>query len=514
MEKNDKRIVKNTLYLYIRMLVMMALSFFSTRIVLNILGVSDFGVNNVVGGFVSMFTLLNSILQTGTRRFLALNLAKENAFLLKRTFSTAFAIHCAIALLVVVLLETFGVWFLNTYLNIDPDRMRAANYIFQFSVVSLFLNITQTPFISAVTAHEKFNIYAYLSIYDVLAKLSVLYILYVSPGDKLIAYAALIMGVNALTIMLYRFYCIRQFAECKFSLTVDKVLFRQMCSFSGWSTLGHLSAVLNQQGTTVLLNIFFNTAVNAARGLAGTVLSVIEQFVMGFITASVPQLTKYYGAGEQEKFKRLIFNVSQYTLFLMSIIAIPVLLEIDFVLQLWLGIVPDYTAVFIKITIITYLIKYSNIMIDQGLTAIGKVKELSLITAPIYLLNVPLVYLALKIGFEPWSVYIVSMISVLAGFIVNLILLAKYADFPAGEYFVKIFMRNLVLVAISSILPLYLHFIMPSGAIRFCVVCSVSTLVTVIVVFYGGLNKEVQEAVKHKVIVTCEKICYRRTDDR
>ena len=175
---------------------------------------------------------------------------------------------------------------------------------------------------------------------------------------------------------------------------------------------------------------------------------------------------------------------------------------------------PDYTAVFIKITIITYLIKYSNIMIDQGLTAIGKVKELSLITAPIYLLNVPLVYLALKIGFEPWSVYIVSMISVLAGFIVNLILLAKYADFPAGEYFVKIFMRNLVLVAISSILPLYLHFIMPSGAIRFCVVCSVSTLVTVIVVFYGGLNKEVQEAVKHKVIVTCEKICYRRTDDR
>ena len=158
--------------------------------------------------------------------------------------------------------------------------MRAANYVFQFSVVSLFLNITQTPFVAAVTAHEKFNIYAYLSIYDVVAKLAVLYILYVSPGDKLIVYAALIMGVNMFTIVLYRIYCIRQFAECKFSLSVDKVLFRQMCSFSGWTTLGHLSAVLNQQGTTVLLNIFFNTAVNAARGLAGTVLSAIEQFVM------------------------------------------------------------------------------------------------------------------------------------------------------------------------------------------------------------------------------------------
>lgn len=506
MEQSNKRIVKNTLYLYIRMLVMMLLSFFSTRIVLNILGVSDFGVNNVIGGLVAMFTLLNSILQTGTRRFLALNIGKEDALLLKRTFSTAFVIHCFIALFVVVLLETFGLWFLNTHLNIEPDRMRAANYVFQFSVVSLFLNITQTPFVAAVTAHEKFNIYAYLSIYDVVAKLAVLYILYVSPGDKLIVYAALIMGVNMFTIVLYRIYCIRQFAECKFSLSVDKVLFRQMCSFSGWTTLGHLSAVLNQQGTTVLLNIFFNTAVNAARGLAGTVLSAIEQFVMGFITASVPQLTKYYGAGEQENFKRLIFNVSQYTLFLMSVIAIPVLLEIDFVLQLWLGTVPDYTAVFIKITIITYLIKYSNIMIDQGLTAIGRVKELSLITVPIYLLNVPLVYLALKIGFAPWSVYIVSMMSVLAGFIVNLVLLAKYAAFPAGEYFVKIFMKNLLLVAISAILPLYLHSIMPNGVVRFCVVCSASILITVVVVFYGGLNKEVQQTVKRKISGIWQKV--------
>lgn len=223
MEQSNKRIVKNTLYLYIRMLVMMLLSFFSTRIVLNILGVSDFGVNNVIGGLVAMFTLLNSILQTGTRRFLALNIGKEDALLLKRTFSTAFVIHCFIALFVVVLLETFGLWFLNTHLNIEPDRMRAANYVFQFSVVSLFLNITQTPFVAAVTAHEKFNIYAYLSIYDVVAKLAVLYILYVSPGDKLIVYAALIMGVNMFTIVLYRIYCIRQFAECKFSLSVDKV---------------------------------------------------------------------------------------------------------------------------------------------------------------------------------------------------------------------------------------------------------------------------------------------------
>lgn len=509
MEQSNKLIAKNTLYLYVRMLVMMALSFFSTRIVLNILGISDYGVNNVVGGFVSMFTLLNSILQTGTRRFLALNIVKDDALLLRRTFSTAFIMHCFIGVLVVILLETVGLWFLNEHLNIDPNRMHAANYVFQFSVVSIFLNITQTPYVAAVTAHEKFNIYAYLSIFDVVAKLAVLYLLYILSWDKLIVYAALVMGVNALSVTLYRSYCIRKFAECKFSLVIDKKLFNQMSSFSGWSTLGHLSAVLNQQGTSVLLNIFFNTTVNAARGLAGTVLATIEQFVTGFITASVPQLTKYYGSGEHEKFKQLIFNVSQYTLFLMSIIAIPVLLEIDYVLQLWLVTVPDYTAVFIKITIITYLIKYSNIMIDQGLTAIGRVKELSMITAPVYLLNVPLVYLALKSGFAPWSVYIVSMMSVLAGFVVNLFLLGKYAAFPVAEYFVKIFLRNLLLVAASAILPICIHIAMPDGFVRFLVVCSTSILITVVVIFYGGLNKEVQQIVKQKGQEIWRKILYR-----
>ncbi len=478
---------------------MIALGFFSTRIVVDALGVSDYGISNVVGGFVSMFTLLNSILQTGTRRFLTLYLGKKDERLLKLTFSTAFVIHCGVALVVFLLLESFGLWFLNTQLNIETSRFFAANCVFQFSVISVMLSITQTPYAATVTAHEQFNIYAWLSIFDVVAKLVLLVLLYLLPCDKLIVYAALLLSVNVLNVILYRTYCIRSFAECSFSLRVDRKLFREMCAFSAWSTLGHVSAVLNMQGTNVLLNMFFNTIVNAAKGLAGIVLSTFEQFVSGFIIAAVPQLTKYYGAGDMVHFTRLVFNVSQYSLFLISILAVPMLLEIDYVLQLWLNTVPEYTATFIKITTVTYLIKYSNIMVDHGLNAIGRARELSLVTVPIYLLNFPLVYVALKLGFEPWAVCFVSMWSVLVGFIANLLLLARYANFPAGEYFVRIFLKNMGLVGVSALLPSYLHFIMPDGLLRFLVVCSVSVIITVLVIYLAGMSKDARQMVRTKL---------------
>ena len=277
------------------MFITMCISFFTTRIVLEKLGVSDYGIYNIVGGFISMFTLLNSILQTGTRRFLALNLGKGEKVLIKNTFSTAFVIHLLIAFAVLFLAETFGLWFLNNNLNIAANRLEAANWVYQLSLVSVLLSITQTPYTAAVTAHEKFNIYAYLSIFDVIAKLIVIYLLVFISGDKLIIYASLQLATNIINITLYRFYCTKNFYECKFSLRIDKPLFKSMLHFSGWSTIGHFSAIFNSQGISVLLNIFFNTTINAARGLANTVIFTIGQFVDGFITASVPQLVKYYG---------------------------------------------------------------------------------------------------------------------------------------------------------------------------------------------------------------------------
>lgn len=506
MEESNKRIIKNTLYLYVRMGVTILLGLFSTRVILNVLGESDYGTFTVVGSFVSMFTILNSILQAGTRRFLALNLGKGDKELLQRTFSTAFVIHLGIALVVGLLLETFGLWYINNLLNVDQERMFAVNVIFQFSVITCMLQITQTPYVAAVTAHEKFNIYAYMSIFDIVAKIAVLLFLFIFKGDKLIIYAALVLVVSIINIVIYRLYCSRKFEECKMSLKVDRVLLKEMCAFSGWTTLGHFCAVMNLQGVTMILNFFFGTIVNAARGLAGTVLTIIEQFVTGFITAAVPQLVKFYGEGDMERFKRLIFNVSQYTLFLFAIFAVPVLLEIDYVLKLWLGEVPEYTSAFIKITIIVYLIKYSNIMVDQGLNATGNVKQLSLIISPIYLIKVPIVFAVGYFGGSPTDVYFVGLIPQFLGMAVTLYLLYRYANFPAMEYFVKIFLKNFLLIVVAMIIPYLVQCQMGEGLLRFVSVCTVSVVSTLAVLYLFGVNDEVRTMIKSKARSLLSKI--------
>lgn len=496
----NKRILKNTIFLYIRMFIMMVLSFFTTRIVLEKLGASDYGVYNVVGGFVSMFTLLNSILQTGTNRFLSLSLGKGDKENNKITFSTAFVIHLLIAVTIFILLESLGFWFLNQQLNISPNRLSAANWVFQFSIVGCIFAITQTPFTAAITANEKFDIYAYLSIFDVVLKILVVYLLVVLPGDKLIVYAVLMLISTVVTMSLTRIYCVRKFDECNFSLKIDKALFKEMVSFSGWTTIGHLSAVLNGQGINVLLNMFFGTVINASRGLANTVTFTVKQFVGGFTTAAVPQLVKYYGADDQEGFICLIFNISQVTLFLLAIFIVPIMLEIDFVLNLWLTEVPDYTAVFIRISLILAFISYSNYMVDQGVNAIGRVKQMNLWTTPLYLLNLPISWVVLKMGGEPITIYWVASVPMVMAMFVNMFILNRYYYFPVRRYLSQIIIKNMGLIIVASIIPYIIQSRMDSGWARFLLVCTVSVICTSTVLWIFGLSKDNRAMVKAKVI--------------
>lgn len=505
MNPNNKRIIKNTGFLYIRMFITMCISFITTRIVLDKLGVSDYGIYNIVGGFISMFTVLNSILQTGTRRFLALNIGKKNPNLMKQTFSTAFVIHLIIAFIVIILIETIGLWFLNYKLNIPIERMYAANWIFQFSLISVFLNITQTPFTAAVTAHEKFNIYAYISIFDAIAKVIIVYLLVIIPGDKLIIYGGLILAVSIIDILLYRIYCIKHFEECHFSLKVNKDIFNEMLHFSGWSTIGHFSAVLNGNGISLILNLFFGTIINAARGIANTVTFTIRQFVDGFITASQPQLVQLYGAGKISEFHNLIFTISRYTLFLLSIIVVPVVLEIDFVLNLWLNEVPTYTSIFIKITIIICLLSYSNNMLDQGVVASGYIKQLTYITTPMYLLNLPLTYIVLRLGGTPPMAYVIGALPIFLAFLSNLYILKKYTGFPAKKYFISIFLRNLLLVMTASIIPIYIQSKLEYGIERFIIVCFISVICTTSILYLFALDKNTKKLIIDK-FKSCLKI--------
>lgn len=500
MEENNKRIFKNTIYLYVRQILIMALSFVSTRIVLEKLGASDYGVNNVVGGFVAMFTVLNGILQTGTRRFLSLNLGKNDPELLKNTFSTSFVIHLITGIVVVLLLETIGLWFLNSHLNIEPGRMTAANWVFQFSVLTVFLGITQTPFVAAITSHEYFNIYAYMSIYDAVVKILVLFFLVYLPGDKLIIYGALQMLIGIISITIYRVYCIWKFEECSFSLHVDKGLLKEMTSFSGWSVIGNMFVVGNNQGLSILLNVFFNTIVNASRGLATTVTFAISQFVNGFIIAGEPQLVKLYGAGEKDKFERLVFNITQYTLFLLSLIAVPVFLEIDYVLELWLGEVPPYTSEFIKITILSSLIMNSYIMLDKAIVAAGYMKQIALIANTIPIIQLPLIYYVLKLGYDPAAAYWMTLVPQIIGMFADMWIVKKYVDFPSAKFFVQVIAKNFILIFVACVIPYLVHCSITPGLGRFLVVCSLSVISTVVIMWLFALNDDVKNIVYRKVL--------------
>lgn len=506
MEDSDKRIAQNTVYLYLRQLVIMALAFFTTRIVLDKLGASDYGIYTLVGGFVAGFAVLNSILSSGTRRFLALYIGKGSPEKLKQTFSTAVTLHIVIAAIIVIALETGGLWFFKTDLNIAADRMDAAMWVFQLSVVATFLGVIQTPFMACVTAHENFRVYAAMSLYDIIAKLAVIYLLVMLPGDKLIVYAWLNLAVTCSTTLIYRLYCLKKFPECTNSLQIDKPLMKEMMRFSGWGAFGHVMTVVNTQGISVILNIFFNTVMNAARGLAGTVNFAIASLVTGFLVAAQPQLVKFYGSGEMERFKRLIFNVTQYTLFLMAIVTVPVLLEIDYVVNLWLGgDVPPYTCTFIKITLICSVIGRSSNMVEMGLEAIGRVREINIFAVPTYILSLPLVYLVLWLGWSPAMAYWAVNIPPLLSFIINLILLSRFVGFPGLRYFNTIFLKNLLLIGASAIIPWLVQSQMPEGFLRFIVVCTLSVVCTVANLWLFGMNQATKQMVREKVLSKIHK---------
>lgn len=513
MEENYKRIAKNTVYLYIRQFVIMILSFVTTRIVLEKLGASDYGINNLVAGFVASFSVLNNILSSSSRRFLALAIGKNEDKILKSTFSTTFVIHIIIGVIVAAALETFGLWFMNTKLNIPPERMYAANWVFQLAVVSTVLNVMQTPFVAVVTAHEKFTIYAAMSIFDVVAKLAVIYFLIIIPGDKLIIYSWLQLSITFIGLLIYRIYCIKQFPECHSNFKVNKPLMKEMLQFSGWGVFGHVITVVNSQGIAILLNMFFSTVMNAARGLAVTVNSVISQFITGFLAAAQPQLVKFYGAGEMEKFVRLIFNVTQYTLFLLAIIVVPCLLELDYVVNLWLGgDVPPYTCSFVKITLICGLIYRSNMMVEQGLHAIGRVKENNLYSVPVYLLSIPLFYIALKYFDNPLVAYWVGNIPPLLSFIINMVLLSKFTIFSGWKFFIQIFLKNVGLVLLSAIIPFIVQQFMIPGLIRFLTVCLISVISTISIIWLLGLNFATKEMVKNMIGKKLEKFRFVKSD--
>ena len=466
----NKRIAKNTLVLYVRMLFTMGISLFTSRVILQTLGVEDYGISSVVGGVISMFTFINAAMVSSTQRYLNFELVRGDANQLRSVFSTSLQIHALIALAIIVLSETVGLWFLNEKLVIPEARMTAAMWVYQCSILSCAVSIMSTPYNAVIVAHEKMSAFAYISILDVSLKLLVVYLLVVLPFDKLIILAILNLLVQLFIRYIYTLYCHRHFPESYFQFWFNKTLFKEMFGFAGWSFWGNLAAILYTQGLNMMLNIFFGPIVNAARGIAVQVQSAVQQFVGGFQTALNPQITKNYASNNLPQMHSLMFRSARFSFLLLFFLSLPVLMETNFILTLWLKTVPDDAVIFTQIMICISLIYTTANPCIIANQATGKVKIYQMVVGGILLLILPISYVVLKLGAPAYSVFIVHFcIESLAQFS-RMYMLRKLIHLPLWQYMKNIYIPIVSTVAIAIILPLVVRMQVAEGWLRFLAV--------------------------------------------
>lgn len=506
---NNKRIAKNTLLLYVRTLFIMLVTLYTSRVVLNALGVEDYGIYNVVGGVVAMFGFINGSMASATQRYITFALGKGDMKRLQTVFSTSLQIHFLIAALIVVLGETVGLWFMYTQMQIPSDRMDAAFWVLQCSIVSTVVMIVSVPYNADIIAHEKMSAFAYISILEAVLKLAIVYALVISPFDKLIFYAFLILAVQLLIRFCYNHYCNRHFEESRYRHVWDKSLFKEMTGFAGWSMFGNLAGVLFGQGLNMLLNVFFGPVINAARAVAVQVQSAIQQFVGNFQMALNPQITKTYAKGEMEDMHKLMFRSARFSFYLLFFLSLPVLFETNFILTVWLKTVPDNTVVFLRIMICTSLIYTLSNPLVVANQATGKVRKYQAICGSILLMILPVSYVCLKLGCPAYSVFLVHFAMEAITQLVRMVLLRPLIGIRIVDYIKNIYTRVLFVVVLSVIAPFIIYDNMDDTVARFFVVCLICVLSVSTVAYTIGLSKNERTFVRSKAVVFINKIFHR-----
>lgn len=504
---NNKRIAKNTLLLYFRMLFLMAIQLYTSRVVLITLGVEDYGIYNVVGGVVAMFSFLNSAMTASTQRYLTFELGKGNLEKLCKVFSTSLNIHILISVTVIILSETVGLWFLSEKLVIPPDRMSSALIVFQLSVLTTVIAILSYPFNADIIAHEKMSAFAYISILEASCKLGVVFLLVWGEYDKLIFYAFLLTIVQLLICICYIIYCLHNFAETRFHFYYDKNMFCEMIGFAGWNLWGNIAAILMGQGLNLLLNVFFGPAVNAARAISVQVQNAIHQFSSNFQMALNPQITKTYATGKFEEMHKLVFRSSKITFLVLFIICLPVLVETPFILKLWLRTVPDNTVVFLRIMILSMIIDSMSNPFMISAAATGKVKKYQSIIGGIILFILPVSYLVLKCGGKPWSVFVVHFCMCSIAFVVRLMIIRPMIHINIKDYFSNVISRCAVVFILSIIIPFLLYISLSDGIVNAVCIILVSVLCALLASFFIGLDMHERKVIYQKLKGIKIKIC-------
>lgn len=453
---SNKTIAKNTLFLYFRMIFTMVISLYTSRIILHKLGVENYGIYQSVGGIVGFLSFINGALSTGSSRFLTYELGTGNFERLKKVFSTTLSIHVLISFLVVIIAETVGIWFLYNKLIIPPERMDAAVYAFHISILTAVFTLTQVPYNASIIAHEKMSVFAYMSILEVLSKLSIVYLLSIGGYDKLKLYSTLLFIVQVGLMCVYRFYCIRHFKETVYHFIFDKGIFKEIAGFSGWSLFANASIALNSQGILILLNMFFNPAVVAARAISIQVNMAANQFVSNFRTAANPQIVKKLAAGDFLGSKKLLLASTKYSYFMMLIICLPVCLFAYPLLKLWLGIVPDYTVIFLQLIVVQSLFQVFDTSFYTALYAKGRLKENALLSPTLGLIMFPIIYILFRNGYSPVALSWASLVTyAVLGLIIKPILIVKIAGYQWRDI-LSVFKPCLLVTIIALPIPVIL----------------------------------------------------------
>ena len=503
---NNKRIAKNTIMLYMRMFVMMAVGLFTSRIILDALGASDYGIYNVVGGLVTMFSVLTGAMSVATSRFLTFALGIGNKEQLRRTFVTAVNIHLLISIAMIVIAEVAGIWFLNNKLNIPADRMDAANIVLQFSIATFVINLINVPYSSSIISHEKMGIYAYFTLYDVLVKLVIVYALYVTPTDRLVIYALLLCLANLTTQIIYWVYCKRKFEECRYSFCIDKELLKKMFGFIGWAFWGNAAVVAKDQGMTLLLNIFCGTIVNAAQGVANQVNATVTRFVSNFMTAVNPQITKQYASGDYESMNKLIIRSTKFSAFLMLLLIIPIIVNIKDLLGIWLVEVPVHTSSFVSLILFYSFVDCFTGGLITGILANGKIKKYEIALTITYAANIVFAYLALKYGMQPETLYVLMIVFKFIVLLIQLWLGKDMFALPLGAYVRSMMRYVLPILALGIILIFVPWHSIDSMILRMALSVCVVEFLLISVMLMMGLEKSERAFLYSKIQQITDKI--------
>ena len=472
------------------MFIVMAVSLYISRLVLDALGVEDYGIYNVVGSVVTMLVFLNVAMTTSTQRFLSVELGKGDYENLGRAFSVSLVIHIIIANIVVILCETVGLWFLYNKMVIPETRISAAFWTLQLSLFTTFISILSVPYNALIISHEKMNAFAFISIMDVFLKLFICYVLYLFDGDRLILYASLMTLIQLFDITLYWGYSRKHFEESKFKLYKKSPYYRKMLSFASWILLPQFAYVCNTSGQNLLLNTFFSPVINAARGIAVQVNSAVKQFSSNFQMAVSPQITKSYAAGDYGRTYMLIINSSRFSIYLLFLCSLPIILKVDAILSIWLVKVPEYAPVFIQLTLVDGIAHSLFTPIDMAVNAHGKMKVPGIVNGVLMILVLPISYLCLLAGYNPTSVFIVQLIMTYVILFVRLKIANNYCGLSIPNYVKSVLLKPFIVICISLMLPFYWSMSLGGGnGIMAIITTTIISLISVAVsVFFVGLN--------------------------